>query len=200
MIAPSVSLSKNSNAVKNKKKKLWLFVAAVLAVSAVCFSACKEREGETPAVEQKGPFYSLEYAYNKGFLTTDDLQTIADYHNNGISPSRRLKSGRGIFIPMRSYCLKKSSARPMMKSLRYKIYRKSSPLVFIQAAIFLISTFLHKLTEIEVGFQNGKQEFDLQISQIFGKDNPFAQLLRAAFSLFQSAVPKGKEFVLIPLP
>lgn len=43
-------------------------------------------------MEQKGPFYSLEYAYNKGFLTTDDLQTIADYHNKGISCSELLDS------------------------------------------------------------------------------------------------------------
>jgi len=39
-----------------------------------------------------GAFFTLQKAYNDGLLTLADLQSIADYHNNGNSPSEGLSA------------------------------------------------------------------------------------------------------------
>lgn len=39
-------------------------------------------------VKDRGDFYSLQEAYDNGWLTKEDLQTIANYHNN---PTQRPK-------------------------------------------------------------------------------------------------------------
>ena len=37
-----------------------------------------------------GIFYSLDDAYSLGFLTKNNLQTISNYHNNGLTPPEKL--------------------------------------------------------------------------------------------------------------
>ncbi|MCL2798334.1 MAG: hypothetical protein FWD58_09835 [Firmicutes bacterium] len=58
------------------KKLIALGVLCVIALS--CFSACD------PKVEiSKGAFYTLQEAYDNGWLTQEDLRSIAYYHNGG---------------------------------------------------------------------------------------------------------------------
>jgi hypothetical protein len=39
-----------------------------------------------------GTFYTIQKAYNDGLLTSADLQSIADHHKNGTSPSDGLSA------------------------------------------------------------------------------------------------------------
>ena len=58
------------------KKLIALGVLCVIALS--CFSACD------PKVEiSKGAFYTLQEAYDNGWLTQEDLRSIAYYHHDG---------------------------------------------------------------------------------------------------------------------
>ena len=67
------------------KKLFYVLSAAVLLFSMAFMTACG---GESP-----GTFYSLQEAYNNEWLTQEDLQTIANYHNNNISYPESLSEG-----------------------------------------------------------------------------------------------------------
>lgn len=55
-------------------KKIKIIVVLILVVSAsMLLVGC---------VQDRGDFYSLQEAYNNGWLTKEDLQTIANHHTN----------------------------------------------------------------------------------------------------------------------
>jgi hypothetical protein len=57
-------------------------IVAIMLFGVVALTACTSEEDEIVA---KGTFYSLQEAYDEGLLTVENLQSIADYHNNDIS-------------------------------------------------------------------------------------------------------------------
>ncbi len=59
-------------------------IICVLSIFFVMFgiTGCKDTE----EYEVKGTFYSLQEAYDEGLLTVENLQSIADYLNNGTLP------------------------------------------------------------------------------------------------------------------
>lgn len=65
------------------KKLFGIFLAAVTVIAAcVGFSGCKQK----PA----GTLYSLQEAYEYGFLTKEDLEQIAYYNNKNEKPEKEL--------------------------------------------------------------------------------------------------------------
>jgi hypothetical protein len=64
------------------KKQVVIAVVAIMLFGVVALTGCTPEEDEIVA---KGIFYSLKEAYDEGLLTVENLQSIADYHNNGIS-------------------------------------------------------------------------------------------------------------------
>lgn len=64
------------------KKLIVIAVFAIMLFGVVALLGCTPEEDEIVA---KGTFYSLQEAYDDGFLTVENLHSIADYHNNGIS-------------------------------------------------------------------------------------------------------------------
>ena len=62
------------------KKVLLFAIAFVMLFSLV---ACKDKENELVG---DGAFYSLQEAYDNEFLTKQDLQSIAYYHNDASIP------------------------------------------------------------------------------------------------------------------
>lgn len=69
-----------------KFKNVAIFVLAALMLLSICVMAagCSDDKKQTED-EPTGTFYSLQEAYNAKLLTTEDLQTIADYYNNDIT-------------------------------------------------------------------------------------------------------------------
>lgn len=61
-----------------------------------------------------GKFYSLRDAYNNGFITKEELQTIADMHNNGQGRSE---------VDSLSFTVKKSIESSWARGLRKKYDR-----------------------------------------------------------------------------
>jgi len=59
-------------------KKLFS-LGVILAMALSLFSACEP--------ESKGAFYSLQQAYDNGWLTQEDLRSIAYYHHDGLNYS-----------------------------------------------------------------------------------------------------------------
>ena len=61
--------------MKRKIKKFFsICLIAIMVIMSCFFVSCKET----------GKFYSLRQAYEKGLITHEELEIIADYHNNGI--------------------------------------------------------------------------------------------------------------------
>ena len=89
-----------------KMKRLQAFLLSVVLIFSLVFSACggatsessinsidssveSSEESSTDSSEEivaTGEFYTLEEAYEKGLLTKEDLQKIADVHNSAIKP------------------------------------------------------------------------------------------------------------------
>lgn len=69
--------------MKIKSKKVVCVVLAVLLMLAlsIAVTGCGEKENEPP----KGELLGLKEAYDRGLLTEDDLQEIANYHNDAIA-------------------------------------------------------------------------------------------------------------------
>jgi len=63
------------------KKIVVLGIALLMLFSLVGLTACTNDEEEL-----MGTFYSLQEAYDEGFLTIEDLQNIAFYHNDDSMP------------------------------------------------------------------------------------------------------------------
>lgn len=64
------------------KKLIVIAVVAIMIFGFLVLTACTPEKDEIVA---KRTFYSLQDAYDEGLLTVENLQSIADYHNNGIS-------------------------------------------------------------------------------------------------------------------
>lgn len=62
------------------KKLIVIVVVAIMLFGVVALTACTSEEDE---IVKKGTFYTLLEAYHGGLLTVEDLQIIANYHNNG---------------------------------------------------------------------------------------------------------------------
>ena len=60
------------------KKILILGMAMIMALG--LFAGCWSNNGE---IVENEPFYSLQAAYNKGFITKRNLKSIANFHKNG---------------------------------------------------------------------------------------------------------------------
>ena len=59
--------------MKRKAKKFFsICLIAIMVILSCFFVSCKET----------GKFYSLGQAYKKGLITHEELEIIADYHNN----------------------------------------------------------------------------------------------------------------------
>lgn len=73
-------------------KKL-LSITTVLMMGLCLFCGCNEiDEGfKEPEIEDK-PFYTLTEAYNYGWLTQEDLKSIAYYHNGGRAHNEEIMS------------------------------------------------------------------------------------------------------------
>ncbi len=69
------------------KKLIVKVLVAIMLFGVVVLTACTPEDDEIVA---KGTFYSLQEAYDEGFLTVGNLQSIADYHNNGVSYPEKL--------------------------------------------------------------------------------------------------------------
>jgi hypothetical protein len=65
-----------------QKKLIVIAVVATMLFGIFGIAGCMPEEDE---IVPKGTFYSLQEAYDDGLLTVENLQSIADYHNNGIS-------------------------------------------------------------------------------------------------------------------
>lgn len=64
------------------KKFLIFFISVACALCAVCaFAGCGEKSGEA-----KGKIYSLQEAYDNGFLTQTDLKFISYCYGGGVAP------------------------------------------------------------------------------------------------------------------
>ncbi len=67
----------------NKMKKLG--IVFILLIIAICFTGCKNKN-----TSKVGSFYNLQEAFDKGLLSHDDLQAIADFNtttNSGCTGS-----------------------------------------------------------------------------------------------------------------
>lgn len=69
--------------MKIKSKKVVCVTVAILLMLAlsIAVTGCGEKENEPP----KGELLGLKEAYDRGLLTEDDLQEIANYHNDAIA-------------------------------------------------------------------------------------------------------------------
>lgn len=63
-----------------KKKLIVLVMAVVMILDVFMLGACIPEEEEEPMDK----FYHLQQAYDQGFLTVDDLRSIAYYYHNGL--------------------------------------------------------------------------------------------------------------------
>ena len=64
-------------------RKLICF-GVMLVMCLGLFFGCETASGEG---KPTGKFYTLQEAYDQGLLTVDDLQSIANYFNNNITPT-----------------------------------------------------------------------------------------------------------------
>lgn len=87
-----------------QKKMSVIAVIAIMLFGIFGIAGCTLEEDNIVA---KGTFYSLQEAYDEGLLTFENLQCIADYHNNGISYPEELDD-----------CVSESVKRTWAESLR----------------------------------------------------------------------------------
>jgi len=71
------------------KKMKAIAIVALMLFGVVALTACTPKEDEIVA---KGTFYSLQEAYDEGLLTVENLQSIANYHNNGTTCLKALSN------------------------------------------------------------------------------------------------------------
>lgn len=72
------------------KRVKYLFAAIILFSAALCsalFCGCDSDDGT------RGEIYTLQQSFDNGYLSYEDLESIAYYINNDLSDSRQLDSG-----------------------------------------------------------------------------------------------------------
>ncbi len=70
--------------MKRKFKRLiFLLLAFTMVISSFGLSACDDKVASDPVLEDTkgGPYYSLQEAYNFGYIRGDNLKNVAYYYN-----------------------------------------------------------------------------------------------------------------------
>lgn len=78
-------VSKLSKRCNMKRKIISILVVLLTFTVLFCLTACTQEEQTPEYIE--GAFYSLQEAYDNGWITEENLQSIADlYHNKQTAP------------------------------------------------------------------------------------------------------------------
>lgn len=97
-----------------------IFIALLLGIVMIFGVAGCNNEPPT------GTFYTLQEAYDNGFLTKEDLQAVAGYHNKNILCSQSLDE---------------TVAKKIKESAAFKLRNQNRPIDYAKADDFVILSF-----------------------------------------------------------
>ena len=101
------------------KKKVIIFLLSIICAFGVMFSAgCN-----TPT----GKFYTLQEAYDNGFLTQEDLMSIAYFNNGGREYNEDIMDENYVPAPMNPTALSAETDMAIRQSYWDKYYKENTP-------------------------------------------------------------------------
>ena len=94
-------------------KKLIAFILSVVSVVITAFALVGCTNNETL---EDGEFYTVTQAYEKGYLTREQVMSIAYYYNNGRKGNENVMSKNYTPVPMVPERLSKTADQAMKNS------------------------------------------------------------------------------------